>query len=552
MGLFVDEIAPRDDRRLLVVLAAVAPAIMASYLLSSLLRAHLLVQLRTRLDATLTLGFVDHLVDLPYSFFLQRSAGDLMMRLQSNATVREILSTGSLSSLLDGTLASLYLVLLVAVSVPLALVVLVVGALQILVLVATWRRNARLMAESLQAESMTQSYAYELLAGIETLKAAGAEHRAAERWGGLYVEQVNVALTRGRVNATVEAAMGTLRFGSPLAVLLVGGIQVVNGTLSLGTMLAAAALGAGFLEPLSALVGTGLQLQLIGSYMERINDVLDTPREQEGEAVRSAPPLQGRVTADRVSFAYGSTAPLVVRDVSVDIPPGQHIGIVGRSGSGKSTLAHLLLGLYPPREGHVRFDGIDLGELDVRSLRRQFGIVTQRPYLFGVSVRENIALTDPSLPLDAVMDAARLAGIHDDIEAMPMKYETPLLDGGSSLSGGQHQRIALARALVNRPAILLLDEATSELDTITEQRVYQNLASLQCTTIVIAHRLSTISNADLILGMEGGSIVERGDHRELMAAGSLYSQLVSSQSSLTGNDFDKQRIGADHSPRIRS
>jgi ATP-binding cassette, subfamily B, bacterial len=177
----------------------------------------------------------------------------------------------------------------------------------------------------------------------------------------------------------------------------------------------------------------------------------------------------------------------------------------------------------------------------VRSVRRQMGIVTQRPYLFGSTIRENIALTDPDLPLEAVIEAAKLACIHDDIANMPMGYETRLLDGGSSLSGGQHQRIALARALVHKPAILLLDEATSELDTITERKIYENLSDLDCTLVVIAHRLSTISDADLILVMDGGRIVERGGHRELMTTRGSYRRLVAAQSKLLVDGSEQHR-----------
>jgi ABC-type bacteriocin/lantibiotic exporter with double-glycine peptidase domain len=260
--------------------------------------------------------------------------------------------------------------------------------------------------------------------------------------------------------------------------------------------------------------------------MERINDVLDTPREQEGETVAPARQLTGHVQADAVSFAYGSLAPLVVRDVSLEVMPGQHVGIAGRSGSGKSTLAHLLLGFYSPSSGRIRFDGTELTELEVRSLRRQLGIVTQRPYLFGSSIRENIALADPQIPLEAVVEAAKLACIHDEIMAMPMGYDTLLLDAGASLSGGQQQRIALARAVVHRPAILLLDEATSDLDTVTEQSILEHLDSLGCTIIVIAHRMSTIRNADIILVMDRGEVVERGTHDELVALSGAYRQLV--------------------------
>src|SRR5215213_4102649 len=324
--------------------------------------------------------------------------------------------------------------------------------------------------------------------------------------------------------------MGTLQLGAPLALLVYGGFQVLNGSISLGTMLATAALAAGFLEPLATLIQTGLKMQLLRSYMERINDVLDAPREQEGQTVATAPRLTGRIRADGVSFAYGGPlAPPVVKDVSLEVQPGQLLGIVGRSGSGKSTFAHLLLGLYLPTSGRILFDGRELTELDFRSLRGQIGIVTQRPYLFGATIRQNIALSNPAMPHQAVVEAAKLAYIHDDIVAMPMGYETLLVDGGASLSGGQQQRIALARALAHRPTILLLDEATSDLDSVTERMVHRNLSALGCTRIVIAHRLSTIVDADTILVLDQGTIVERGEHVELIRRGGHYAGLVRHQ-----------------------
>ncbi len=321
----------------------------------------------------------------------------------------------------------------------------------------------------------------------------------------------------------------TLRLGSPLCILGYGAYSVLEGNLSLGTMLALSALAAGFLGPLSNLVSTFGQLQLLRSYTERIDDVLDTAPEQDRRRVRPAPPLQGQITLEGVSFRYAPLSPPVVREVSLCIEPGQFVALVGRSGSGKSTLASLLLGLYAPTTGRILYDGVDLAELDLRSVRRQLGIVTQQPYLFGGTLRSNIALSDPTLSLDAVVEAARRARLHDEIMALPMRYDTLLLDRGASLSGGQRQRVALARALVRRPAILLLDEATSALDAVTEAEVQAELVRLQCTRIVIAHRLSTVASADLILVMEDGVVVEQGRHADLIAKGGAYARLVAAQ-----------------------
>jgi ABC-type bacteriocin/lantibiotic exporter with double-glycine peptidase domain len=535
-GVLVSRVLPSGDAHLLAVLAGAMAVIVAYNVAVSLLRSHLLLRLRTQLDLSMSIGFLEHLVDLPFGFFLTRTSGDLMMRLRSNAIVRELLTTGAISALLDGGLATLYLGILLAFSLPLGLLVAVLGAAQVTVLLLARRANQSLMAESLQAESRTESYAYQLLAGIETLKASGAEQRSVEQWTNLFVNEINVSLRRGRLQAVVDAASAGLHLASPLAVLLVGGELVVHGQLSLGTMLGLAALAAGFLEPLSSLVTTGLQLQLLGSYVDRLNDVLDTPSERAGARLRIPGPLQGSIRAEGLSFRYSRLSPPVIDGVSVSISPGQRVGVVGRSGSGKSTLGRLLLGLYPPEAGRVSYDGIDLGSLDPRAVRSQIGVVTQDARLFGVSIRQNIALADPSVPLDAVVDAARLACIHEDIEAMPMGYDTLLVDGGQSLSGGQRQRIALARALVRKPRILLLDEATSALDTVTEAAVYANLATLSATAIVIAHRLSTVVESDLILVLDAGRLVESGTHAELLDRGGPYAEMVATRAGTVESD----------------
>jgi ATP-binding cassette, subfamily B, bacterial len=528
-GALVDRVVPRGDVHLLTILVAGMLGLVAFQFLASLIRAHLLLHLRTYLDARMTLGFLDHLTDLPYDFFQRRSAGDLMMRLNSNATIREILTSGALSGVLDGALAILYLFILLVASAKLGLLVVVLAVLQVGTFVLTRRRQHDLNSKSLSAQARSQAYQVEMLGGMETLKSVGSEKRAAEHWASLFVDTLNVSLDRGRLQANIDAVAGTLRLGSPLVILAYGATLVLSGELSLGTMLGLSAVAAGFLGPLASLVATATQLQLLGSYLERIDDVMKTPPEQDRDKVRLAPPLRGRITLEHVSFRYGPAAPLVVSDVSIDIQPGQFVAIVGRSGSGKSTLARLLVGLYAPTTGRILYDGMDLAELEVRSLRRQMGIVPQTPFLFGSSLRGNIALQDPSTPLEDVVEAARLANVHDEILAMPMGYETLLLDGGASLSGGQRQRVALARALVQKPAVLLLDEATSSLDAVTESQVQVSLSGLHSTRIVIAHRLSTVVNADMILVMQDGHLVEQGTHALLLARGGPYASLVGAQ-----------------------
>jgi ATP-binding cassette, subfamily B, bacterial len=544
-GALVDRVVPRNDYGLLTVLGGAVAAFIVFHFLGSLIRAHLLLHVRTLVDARMTLGFVEHLAALPYGFFQQRSAGDLMMRLNSNANVREIITAGVLSGLLDGGFVTLYLLILFAISAPIAIVALTLGALQVAVVLVTWRRQREFMSANLQTQAAAQGYQFEMLSGMETLKAMGVEQAAVDRWSNLFVDVLNVSIGRGQLGAVIEATTSALRLGSPLLILGFGGLKVLNGDLTLGTMLAIAAVAEGFLSPLATLVMTASQFQLLGSYLERLDDVLDAAPERDGSKARHADRLRGQVRLERVCFRYGALGPLALRDVSLDIQPGQHVAIVGRSGAGKSTLARLLVGLYAPESGRLLYDGTDLAELDLRSVRRQFGVMMQQPYLFGGSVRSNIALGEPSMAMEAVIEAATLAHIHDDIVRMPLGYDTLLASGGASLSGGQRQRLALARVLARRPSILVLDEATNALDAVTETQVHQELRAMRCTTIVVAHRLSTVAAADLILVLENGDLVEQGTHRELLARDGVYANLVRTQiDGSTVRDGEGSRAGA--------
>ncbi len=319
---------------------------------------------------------------------------------------------------------------------------------------------------------------------------------------------------------------------STLGLLFYGAYLVLQSTWTLGSMMAFNALALGLLMPLSSLMSAALRLQMLEVYLERLNDVWDTPPEQHGVDVLPAGALRGAIELDGVSFTYRRDSPWVLRNISLRILHGSRIAIVGRTGSGKSSLARLIAGLYEPTSGRILLDGVDLSGTERGSVRRQFGIVTKDAQLFGGSIRHNIAFADSDVGLDRVMRAAKLACLHDEIMSVPLKYETLLADRGLSLSGGQRQRLSIARALARDPKILVLAEATSHLDAVMERMVNRSVATLRCTTIVIAHRLTTVQDVDLIVVLDKGRIVELGRHHELMRQRARYAELARAQMNL--------------------
>ena len=525
----VDQIIPFRLQGALTLLAAGLFILLLAQLVTTLLRASVLLYLQTKVDAQMMLGFFEQLLTLPLRFFQQRSTGDILARLSSNTFIRDTISNQLVSTVLDGSFVLVYLLILLLTLPIFGMLTLVIGLLQVILLLTTNRLIRDLAKRELVANGKSQGYAAEALAGIATLKSAGAEQRALQRWSNLFFDQMNASVRRNYISSLVNTAMSTLRTFSPLVLLVVGIELVLGGMLSVGTMLALNALAVAFLTPLASLVNSGQQLQLVHSHLERIADVMGAEAEQDVQAVRQPPRLSGHIRLDQVSFQYDPHSPPVLQDISVNIAPGQKVAIVGRSGSGKSTLGNLLLGLYLPTKGDILYDGLPLSTLNYQAVRAQFGVVAQGSTVFNGSIRENIALNDPSMDMDRVIKAAKMAAIHEDILHMPMEYETFVSEGGSALSGGQRQRLALARALATTPVILLLDEATSALDVVTEQAIEQNLRKLPCTQIIIAHRLSTIRNADLILVLDQGAIVERGTHQELLRREGYYARLIQSQ-----------------------
>ncbi|MBV9710741.1 MAG: peptidase domain-containing ABC transporter [Ktedonobacteraceae bacterium] len=525
----IDDVLPYKQAGIMTLLAVGMILIVLSQIVTSLLREWLLAYLRARLDTHMMVNFFEHLLTLPYSFFQKRSSGDLLTRLASNTAIRDTLSSQLISTILDASTVVTYLWILFWQSRAFGLLTIAIGTVDAIVLLSTTRPIRELMNRELAAQGKSQGYTAEALTGMATLKAAGAEQRALERWSNLFFDQLNVSVRRSYISAIIGAAISTLRSFSTLALLWLGATQVLNGSISIGTMFALNTLATSFLSPLSSLVSSSQQLQLVHSHLERIADITETEPEQDIQAVHQPPKLSGSIQLAQVSFRYAPDTPLILHSINLMIQAGQKVAIVGRTGSGKSTLGRLLLGLYLPTEGLISYDGIPLQTMNYQEVRRQFGVVLQDSSVFSGSVLQNITLNNPNMGVEQAAQAAEMAAIHDDIIQMPMGYETFVSEGGSALSGGQRQRLALARALASSPSILLLDEATSHLDVITEQKVEQNLQKLACTQIIIAHRLSTIRNADLILVLDQGTIVERGSHHQLMARNGYYAHLMQQQ-----------------------
>ncbi len=529
MAVVVNHILPFRMRDALTILAAGLLMLVAAQVVITLLRAWLLLYLQTRVDSQMMLGFFEQLISLPLRFFQQRSSGDILSRLTSNTVIRNTVSNQLISTILDGSFVLTYLIVLFKGSPLLGWIALACGLVQVIVLIASNRVIRRLSKLELISQGKFQGYAAEALVGMTTLKAAGAEYRALARWTNLFYDQMNASIRRLYLSSLVDTIVGNVRLAAPLILLVIGTAQVLNGSLQAGTMLALVTLASSFLAPLGSLVTSGQQLQVVHSHLERVADVMDAEPEQDIHSIQDPPRLSGYIQLERVSFRYEPQSPVVLHDISVVIRPGQKVAIVGRTGSGKSTLGNLLLGLYLPTQGEIFYDGIPLRTLNYQAVRSQFGVVTQGSTIFNGTIRENIALNNPELKMEEIIKAASAAAIHQDILQMPMEYETFVSEGGSALSGGQRQRLGLARALASNPVILLLDEATSALDVVTEQIVEQQLRELRCTQIIIAHRLSTIRNADVILVIDQGTIVERGTHDDLLKQGGYYAHLIRSQ-----------------------
>ncbi|HTT72496.1 MAG TPA: ATP-binding cassette domain-containing protein [Anaeromyxobacteraceae bacterium] len=522
--ILVDAVIVPQQRAWLTGLAAALGAAVATKALLTLVRSYVVQGLRSTLDLSLMSRFLDHLLRLPLGFFLQREAGDLVQRVESNATLQNLLSNQAVSALLDAFLLVSYAGLMLVFDLELGLVILAFAALRVAVLLAFRERNQLAMAAELTASGREFGALLEAVSGLETTKASDAGSRMVQRWAHRMTARVNSAVDRRRLDMISRHLTVFLQGLGTALVFLVGGERVIDQRMTLGTFASFLALQSLFMTPLQSLLETVSQLQLLGNHLERLDDVLQTPREPSGRVKPGR--LRGEIELSGVTFGYAPTEPPILREVSVSIRAGEKVAIVGPSGAGKSTLARLLLGLHLPSSGRIAFDGQDLRELDLGEVRGQMGVVLQETFLFDDTVHANLTLRDEEVPLERLRTAAKLACIEEAIDALPDGFFSRVGDNGNLLSGGQRQRLNLARALVRQPAVLLLDEATSALDLETENEVHENLARLGCTRILIAHRLATVRDADRILVLKDGRIEQEGTFDELSRQEGLFRSLV--------------------------
>ncbi|MEH1958475.1 MAG: peptidase domain-containing ABC transporter [Nostoc sp.] len=498
------------------------------------LRQYLLFHTANRVSIALLVGFIKHTFRLPLSYFESRYVGDIVSRIQENQKIQQFLTGQTLSIILDMLTLVVYLSLMFSYSWRMSLFVLCTIPPFFILALASTSILRRISREIFNANTKEQSYLIESLSGIRTVRSLAIEQTVRWHWEELLNDLVKKAFNAQIIGNRLQIISGVIQTFVNTGLLWYGAIQVINGELTIGQLVAFNMLVGNVLSPFQRLAMLWNQLQEIVISTERINDVLEAEPEEDLETKprKSLGKLHGNIRFQNVTFRYHSeTETNVLENLNFEIQAEQMVAVVGRSGSGKTTLSKLILGLYPPTDGKVLIDDHDITSIVLRSLRSQIGVVDQDTFLFGGTIRENIAIAHPDISLEEIIQAAKYAGADEFIQKLPMGYESQIGEGGGMLSGGQRQRLAIARALLGNPRLLLFDEATSHLDSESERIIQNNLKTILQgrTSLIIAHRLSTVRNADLILVLDQGVLVESGTHDELIAKKGHYYYLNQQQ-----------------------
>jgi subfamily B ATP-binding cassette protein HlyB/CyaB len=496
------------------------------------LRTYLFAHTTSRVDAELGSKLFSHLTHLPLAYFQARRVGDSVARVRELDTIREFLTSSALTVVIDLFFAIVFLAVMYVYSPTLLLVVLITLPLYAIIVLTVAPLLRAKIDEKFARGAENQSFLVESITGVETLKAMAVEPQMQARWERQLAGYVKTGFQAAMLANWGRQAIELVQKLSTVALLFFGARLVINGSMTVGELVAFNMLASNAAGPILRLAQLAQDFQQARIAVDRLGDILNAPTEPQTSPSRaSLPALRGAIHIERVTFRYRAGGREVLNDVELEVAPGEVIGVVGPSGSGKSTLAKLVQRLHTPESGRVLVDGVDLALVDPAWLRRQVGVVLQENILFNRSVRENIALADPALPMERVIAAAKLAGAHDFILELPEAYDTRIDERGSNLSGGQRQRIAIARALAIDPRILIFDEATSALDAESEEIIQHNLKVMAQgrTLIIIAHRLSAVRQADRIVTLERGRITESGTHVKLLAQRGRYASLYAKQ-----------------------
>ena len=530
--IFVDDILIQQTRSWLVPLL-IGMAVTAAFRASlTMIRQSLLTRLQTKLTVVMASRFLWRLMALPIEFFTQRHAGDIASRVDANEQIARLLSGGIAANALSLMSVLLFALAMAVYDIPLTVLCVAISLLNLLLLRAVAPSRQELSYKLAIEQGKLLGATVSAVRTIETIKASGLEDDAFDKWSGLQARALNAQQQLGASSVTLDMIPTLLSGLTSAAILGIGGWRVINGSMTLGSLVAFQSLAANFSEPFVNLVNYFGGLQTIKGTLERLEDIYKYPLPPRAVDVVPAgleSKLSGRIELKQLNFGYSVLEPPLLADLSLVVQPGSRVALVGVSGSGKSTLGKLLCGLYRPWSGEILFDGRKLADIPPTVFANSVAYVDQDIFLFEGSARDNLTFWDSTIDQRNLTAAAHDAAIHQDLATRPGNYDCYINEGGTNFSGGQRQRIEIARALVGNPSILVLDEATAALDPITEKAIDNNLRRRGCTCIIIAHRLSTIRDCDEIIVLDKGAIVERGRHEDLLARQGFYARLVSTE-----------------------
>ncbi|MDY7574507.1 type I secretion system permease/ATPase [Actimicrobium sp. CCI2.3] len=495
------------------------------------IRTYVFASTSSKIDVELGARLLRHLLSLPVAYFQARRVGDSVARIRELENIRSFLTGNAITLVMDLLFSFIFLGVMLWYSAWLTLIVVVSIPIYMAISMIFTPIIRDRLNEKFNRGAENQSFLVETISGIDTVKAMAVEPRWATKWEQQLAAYVAAGLSVSNVGMLASSGVSLVSKLVTASIMWIGAGLVVEGKMSVGELVAFNMLASQVSSPILRLAQLWNDFQQVGISMSRLGDILNARAEVAGQKTRIAR-VAGAIEFDQVSFRYRPDAPDVIRAINLKITPGEIIGIVGRSGSGKSTLTKLVQRLYVPDRGRVLVDGQDIAIIDTASLRHQIGVVLQENTLFTRSIRDNIALSNPALAIEAIIDAAKLAGAHEFICELPEGYDTKVGEHGTGLSGGQRQRIAIARALISNPRVLIFDEATSALDYESEKIIQDNMRQICVgrTVLIIAHRLSAVRDADRIIVMERGQIAEQGNHATLLReTGGIYHHLYQLQ-----------------------